>query len=69
MLRSGAMCFRRRYVGNDPYMHRVVIIGNSGSGKSYLARRLSEQLTLPLIHLDALFWEPGGVPISALEPD
>jgi adenylate kinase family enzyme len=41
-------------------MARIVILGNSGSGKSSLARRLSEQFGLPIIHLDGLFWEPGG---------
>ena len=41
-------------------MQRLVIIGNAGSGKSYLAHRLGERLSLPEIHLDAWFWEPGG---------
>jgi adenylate kinase family enzyme len=35
---------------------KLVVIGNSGSGKTWLARALG----LPAIHLDALFWEPGG---------
>jgi adenylate kinase family enzyme len=42
------------------HMDRVVIIGNSGSGKTHLAKRLSEHFGSPLIHLDTLFWEPGG---------
>jgi adenylate kinase family enzyme len=41
-------------------MKRTVIIGNSGSGKSYLARSLSDRFGYPVIHLDTLFWEPGG---------
>ena len=41
-------------------MERIVIIGNSGSGKTYLAQRLSDYYGYPVIHLDALFWEPGG---------
>jgi len=41
-------------------MERIVIIGNSGSGKSYLAQRLSDHYGYPIIHLDSLFWEPGG---------
>ena len=41
-------------------MERIVIIGNSGSGKSSLARRLSDRFASPVIHLDGLFWEPGG---------
>jgi adenylate kinase family enzyme len=40
-------------------MRRIVVIGNSGSGKSRLARRMGERLGLPVIHLDALYWEPG----------
>lgn len=42
-------------------MRRVLIIGNSGGGKSTLARRLGEKLGLPVIHLDVLFWKPGWV--------
>jgi adenylate kinase family enzyme len=39
---------------------RIVIIGNSGSGKSHLARQLSSSLNFPIIHFDQHFWEPGG---------
>lgn len=42
-------------------MRRVLVIGNSGGGKSTLARRLGEKLGLPVIHLDMLFWKPGWV--------
>lgn len=38
----------------------TVIIGNSGSGKTWLAKRLSAQGGVPVIHLDELFWQPGG---------
>ena len=42
-------------------MKRVLIIGNSGGGKSTLARHLGDKLDLPVIHLDVLFWKPGWV--------
>ncbi|ODT85663.1 hypothetical protein [Phenylobacterium sp. SCN 70-31] len=45
-------------------MRRVLIIGNSGGGKSTLARRLGVALNIPVIHLDVLFWKPGWI-----EPD
>jgi adenylate kinase family enzyme len=40
---------------------RVVIWGVTGSGKTTLARRLSEALGLPRIELDAIFWQPNWV--------
>jgi adenylate kinase family enzyme len=39
---------------------RTVIIGNSGSGKSHLAKSLSLLHSSPVIHLDQIFWMPGG---------
>ena len=45
-------------------MERVLIIGCSGAGKSTLARKLGEKTGLPVVHLDALFWEPGWVESS-----
>jgi adenylate kinase family enzyme len=39
---------------------RTVIIGNSGSGKSHLAKSLSTIYSTPIIHLDQLFWMPRG---------
>jgi adenylate kinase family enzyme len=40
-------------------MQRVVILGCSGAGKSTFARALGARLGVPVVHLDALFWEPG----------
>lgn len=42
-------------------MRRILVIGNSGGGKSTLARQLGAKLGLPVIHLDVLFWKPGWV--------
>ena len=50
-------------------MQRIVIIGSGGAGKSTLAQQLGARLDLPVIHLDALYWQPGWVetPRDALE--
>lgn len=40
-------------------MKRVLIIGGNGSGKTTMARRLSELTGLPLCHLDTLYWTDG----------
>jgi adenylate kinase family enzyme len=40
--------------------HRILIFGNSGSGKTWLASKLAEKFQLPLIHFDKHFWEHGG---------
>ena len=41
-------------------LQRIVIVGNSGSGKSHLARQLSSKLGFQIVHFDEHFWEPGG---------
>jgi adenylate kinase family enzyme len=42
-------------------MHRVLVIGSGGAGKSTFARRLAQCTGLPLIHLDAIYWRPGWI--------
>jgi adenylate kinase family enzyme len=39
---------------------KTVIVGNSGSGKSWLAVEISKKTSSPIIHLDEIFWLPGG---------
>ena len=38
---------------------RIAVIGNSGGGKSVLARRLAFELQLPCVEVDTLLWLPG----------
>jgi adenylate kinase family enzyme len=40
-------------------MRRVLVIGISGAGKSTFSAALAEKTSLPLIHLDKEFWQPG----------
>jgi len=42
-------------------MRKILILGSGGSGKSKLARTLGNILKLPVINLDAFYWNPGWV--------
>ena len=42
----------------------MVILGRGGAGKSALSRQLSEATGIPAVELDALFWQPGPVPMD-----
>ncbi len=44
---------------------RILIIGNSGSGKTWLGRALSERKKLPLFHMDTIRWEQSGYEIRS----
>ena len=48
---------------------RIHVIGNSCSGKSTLAARLSGQLGLPVVELDALNWQPNWQGLNQHDPD
>lgn len=40
-------------------MQRVLVLGSSGSGKSTFAIRLAGITGLPMISIDAVYWQPG----------
>jgi hypothetical protein len=42
-------------------IYRVVIHGNSGTGKTTLSNKLAEILQIPVIHLDEVHWRPGWI--------
>lgn len=39
---------------------RILILGNGGSGKTWLANKLAQRLKIAAIELDSLHWMPGG---------
>lgn len=43
-------------------MERIVVFGNSGSGKSTISKRLSDSQGLPHMDLDSIAWEMGSNP-------
>jgi adenylate kinase family enzyme len=43
---------------------RVLIFGNSGSGKSTYARALAARHGVPHLDLDSIVWEPGQVAVQ-----
>lgn len=48
---------------------RTLIIGNSGSGKSWLAKRLAEQLHAPWTDLDLIHWLSDECSIARPRPE
>jgi adenylate kinase family enzyme len=42
-------------------LKRIAVVGTSGSGKTTVARRISEILDIPHVELDALYWRPRWV--------
>jgi adenylate kinase family enzyme len=50
---------RGRQTTGTRRIKRAVIIGNSGGGKSTLARRLSSAWRSPHVEIDSLLWQPG----------
>lgn len=50
-------------------MNRVLLIGNTGAGKTTFARKLAAKQNLPLIHLDQLYWRGDWEHLSREEFD
>jgi adenylate kinase family enzyme len=48
-------------------MERILVMGSSGSGKSTFARRLGVITGIPVVSLDALYWQPGWIEPDAAE--
>ncbi|MET3233662.1 UNVERIFIED_ORG: adenylate kinase family enzyme [Burkholderia sp. 1263] len=48
---------------------RTVVIGNSGSGKSWMSQRLAALTGANWIDLDVLNWEPGGYGVARERQD
>ncbi|WP_040714202.1 topology modulation protein [Nocardia takedensis] len=48
-------------------MDRIAILGCGGSGKTFLANQLAELLTLPLTHLDAVYYDADWNPLPTDE--
>lgn len=43
-------------------MCRVLVLGSGGAGKTVLARQLSSALGIPVVHLDALYYDEHWTP-------
>jgi adenylate kinase family enzyme len=49
---------------DDGGVRRLSVVGNSGAGKSHLARRIAEVLDVPYVELDAMYHLAGWEPIE-----
>ena len=47
---------------------RLLVFGNSGSGKSTYARTLADRESLPHLDLDSIVWEPNQVAVHLRLP-
>lgn len=45
-------------------MKRIIVVGTTASGKSTLARKLSQILEIPHVQLDVLYWGPNWTEVG-----
>ena len=50
-------------------MDRILVIGSPGAGKTTFSLALAARLSLPVVHLDRLFWRDGWQSVSREEFD
>jgi adenylate kinase family enzyme len=50
-------------------MNRILVIGSPGAGKTTFSKKLAVKTGLPLIHLDAMFWQDNWTHVSREEFD
>ena len=48
-------------------MKRILVIGCPGAGKTYFAKRLSEIIKVPVVHMDNLYWNKDKTSVSQEE--
>jgi adenylate kinase family enzyme len=48
-------------------VQRISVVGNSGSGKTTIARAVAAALGIPHLELDAVFHQPGWQPLATSE--
>ena len=48
-------------------MKRILVIGCPGAGKTYFSKKLSQYLSLPVVHMDNLYWRKDKTSVSREE--
>src|SRR5262245_12897867 len=58
---------RRTVIADTGRVQRISVVGNSGSGKTTIARAIAAALGIPHLELDAIFHQPGWQPLATDE--